>query len=276
MKKTVTVCLLAVVMVVCLLAGCLAERGSAGNEAVSTESSGRYEGAGFDSPEEAAAAYIEALRAGDLDRMISCFAIESYAEGYDLEARLDRVGALTAVDINSCPLPATTETGTDVNVELRRGQVVAYARTHFMTVSACGTDFWDIYKAAYIDAKPLYLEQEGVGAGELADGFRAALDQEKWKTIDSIKTESPETLSDMYNHENNGKNLEKNAAIYGCEQLSSAVVRFKVDADEFLFMPDAGLYGGKWYLVSPQGNIASLMAALPAYQGLGPAGEIFG
>ena len=40
----------------------------------------RFEGEGYESPEEAVAAYLEAMRNGDVAGMLSTFAIETYVE----------------------------------------------------------------------------------------------------------------------------------------------------------------------------------------------------
>ena len=45
--------------------------------------SGRLEGAGYDTPEEALLAYIDALNRGDVGGMLSTFALESYVEHAD-------------------------------------------------------------------------------------------------------------------------------------------------------------------------------------------------
>ena len=43
------------------------------------------EGDGFSSPEAAIIAYVEAFKSGDVDKMISTYAVESYVECFDLE-----------------------------------------------------------------------------------------------------------------------------------------------------------------------------------------------
>ena len=48
----------------------------------------KYEGSGFDTPEDTAKAYLEGLRDADFSRMLSVFAIESLARNNDFEAGL--------------------------------------------------------------------------------------------------------------------------------------------------------------------------------------------
>lgn len=47
-------------------------------------SNGKMEGEGFDTPEEAMEAYIRAFAANDIDGMIAAFAVETYAENYNV------------------------------------------------------------------------------------------------------------------------------------------------------------------------------------------------
>ena len=74
---------------ICLLALMLAAFPALGE---GTET-GAIEGPGFDSPEEAVTAYLEALKNGDARGMLSTFAIETYVSEVDAQAELERYGA---------------------------------------------------------------------------------------------------------------------------------------------------------------------------------------
>ncbi len=58
--------------------------------------SGRLEGEGFGSPEEAVMAYIEAMNRGDVRGMLSTFAVESWTEHGDPWVRLEQMGVFNA------------------------------------------------------------------------------------------------------------------------------------------------------------------------------------
>ena len=53
----------------------------------------RFEGEGYESPEEAVAAYLQAKKNGDAAGMLATFAIETYVENVDAQASLWRVRA---------------------------------------------------------------------------------------------------------------------------------------------------------------------------------------
>ena len=71
-------------LLICLLALMLAAIPALGE---GTET-GAIEGPGFDSPEEAVSAYLEALKNGDAAGMLSTFAIETYVAEMDAQAYL--------------------------------------------------------------------------------------------------------------------------------------------------------------------------------------------
>lgn len=47
------------------------------------------ESGGFDTPQEAAAAYLEGLKTCDTERMLGTFAVESYARNFDFQAYME-------------------------------------------------------------------------------------------------------------------------------------------------------------------------------------------
>ena len=49
----------------------------------------KMEGAGYKTPEDAVMAYAEYLKNGDMEGMISTFAVESYVEHFDMRAHLE-------------------------------------------------------------------------------------------------------------------------------------------------------------------------------------------
>ena len=69
-------------------------------DAATALSENKTEGDGFDSPEDAAKAYLEGLRDLDIPRMMSAFAVESYVENFNFEALLNMLRVyMTGFDI---------------------------------------------------------------------------------------------------------------------------------------------------------------------------------
>ena len=63
----------------------------------------RYEGDGFDTPEEAALWYLAGLKNGDYDQMLSAFAWETQADHYDFKKQITRTKGITPVTVPGMP-----------------------------------------------------------------------------------------------------------------------------------------------------------------------------
>ena len=87
-KRSMLIAAIAGVLALVIFAGLLStvlRSGKSGGR------SGTMEGKGFNTPEEAVISYLEALKAGDMDAMRSCFAIETIAQNYDICDNTDRI-----------------------------------------------------------------------------------------------------------------------------------------------------------------------------------------
>ena len=80
------------------------------------------EGNGYATAEEAAIAYVDALRDGDVDGMLDTFAYESVAANCKLKPSLERLG-VWQLQTSPCPYPTETEVGAAANRSARRGAV---------------------------------------------------------------------------------------------------------------------------------------------------------
>lgn len=89
-------------LLVCLRRCCWRRRRALGEEAADG-SAHAFEGSGFDSPEEAVTAYLEAMQEGDVQGMLSTFAIETYVDNVDAQTYLTRMGAFVPDDQEACP-----------------------------------------------------------------------------------------------------------------------------------------------------------------------------
>ena len=94
--KRPLVCLVALTLAVLPAFGGLSSKADAVAEGGTTPavlSSGRLEGKGFASAEEAVAAYLQAMKENDVAGMLSTFAIETYVDNLDARAYLARNGS---------------------------------------------------------------------------------------------------------------------------------------------------------------------------------------
>ena len=96
----------------------------------------RTEGVGFDTPDEAVSAYIEGLCNGNIRQMLSACAVESYVEGFDLEAFVERNGRLQAF-LPTSYLPAAGDLSEGINLETRKYQLNSMIKFQYLTL--CGS-----------------------------------------------------------------------------------------------------------------------------------------
>ena len=95
--KKLLICLLALMLTVPALAeapgGLRPRRDEAVEETPEVAADVRLEREGYESPEEAVVAYLEALKKGDVEGMLATFAIETYVSEMDAQADLARMGS---------------------------------------------------------------------------------------------------------------------------------------------------------------------------------------
>ena len=221
---------------------------------ISAPAAARAEGEGFDSPEAAVMAYLEGLRDGDLHRMISTFAIENYAENFNLEANLNMLRTYVMLGHNQV-MPNSNEFVALMNIESRRRNVTLMIQNQYL--SLCDLSF---------DRRQPQRMSEEAGIREFVDEFNKDLNEPKLYTIEIVKFILPETLNDMYLSERTQSRMAQRADILGADQIVSRVVAFTLDGDEYWLCLDVVRYGDKWFLESLGGSFG-LLLNIPADDG---------
>lgn len=223
----------------------LLERITAAIPASCAQVSYSIEGEGFDSPEDAALAYLEGLRDLDLNRMISTFAVESYAKNYNFEATLNRVKVYQfGLEIK---LPNANEFVTALNIESRRSRVSYMVLCHYMFL--CDHEFDPV--------EPLPMKEETDVLNFIAQ-FKTSLSAPSFKTLKILGFIPPSAFSEFYDNPRNTENIARVAASRGADSQKSCVAVFSLDRKEYVFCLDAISYGGKWYIAELGGNTATL------------------
>ena len=168
--KKLLICLLALMLTVPALAeapGGLRPRRRAVRAEVAADV--RFEGEGYESPEEAVVAYLEALKKGDVEGMLATFAIETYVAEMDAQADLERMGVFQPS--YGMRLPLGGDYQRQVAVAVRYGQLAESLASQWMLYS------WPDGYAAF-DGASVALNEDGDAeaflAG-LAEGDAAAL-----------------------------------------------------------------------------------------------------
>ena len=247
-------------LLICLLALMLAAIPAFGE---GTET-GALEGPGFDSPEEAVTAYLEALKNGDVEGMLATFAIETYVAEMDAQAYLERMWAFALGDFRGAPVS---------DPYLR--QIVVYQRQAELTNELYRQYLFYSWPEAYGEFSADALRLNGEAEVE---AFLSALSASTFTStlgsLEIVEFVEPAELSDMYLNERNQQTIARQAASYGCDELVTVAVKLDIGGEEWYQCMNVARYGEKWYNLSLSGNIGILLAMSSYAAGLAPASEL--
>lgn len=218
---------------------------------------GRIDGPGFDTPEEALTAYIEAFQQNDLSAMLSTFAVETLAEHYDLGKQMERLGMYSP---SVGYIPSISGYSSALNVEYRRAEIVNTIRNQYLVLTG----------AACASGKPIPNENNLPGDEYLADIF--AMDDQPWLAKIDFQGEilEPQEFTELYYHEANQKNIARSCACYGGDELQSLAAMLEIGGEPYVQFMDLIRYGDRWYNLTLLGNLAILMGLDSFSGGLSP------
>gem|GEM_PF-1352775 len=224
-------------------------------------SENKTEGDGFDSPEDAVKAYLEGLRDGDLPRMISAFAIESYVENFKIESFIMWYPYTTGYVIE----PNANEFVASLNVETHRRYVTDMIMNQYLFLCGLGSD--PSVNRLGIDRLRGRSMKDEADVSQFVGQFNKYLNEPEFNTIKitELSMANDEGLPDDI-LENLQSSIEFTAEYLGADRLVSGSVVFSLDEKEFLMYCDAAKYGGKWYLSRLGGARGSLLVSGRIYE----------
>lgn len=228
-------------LIACLLVALLC------GPAAFAEGKARVEGPGFDTPEQAAEAYLDALRNADVDQLIATFAMETYVERFNFEKSLNRIKAYTPAMEQRLP-PANDFTKV-VNLAQRQGNLAAAICRQYLALF--------IDDMTILEGVPLPLTEEETA--ELARTLADPACLQALRTLRLVEFLPPAQLSDMYDSERNRENIAVRAAMFGADELADVAARVEIGNRRYLFFFDVVRYGDRWYNLDHAGNLANLM-----------------
>lgn len=209
--------------------------------------SSKVEGKGYKSPEEALLAYADALKSGDVSKILSTFAVETFVKNYDLEAYLDTVRVYSPSNIY---LENDSSFAQDLNIVARQNVITK--------------QLYNMY--AYLSLGPEYAVNLIPFSGNYddADDFLDDFVIDDWMDILSeMKYDDDFTyLDDLYEDDMVEKAedmLDDRCDMFGCEKLATLALEIELDGEDYLICMDVGCYDGKWYNLSHSGTIGSLL-----------------
>ena len=226
-----------------------------------------FEGAGYSTPEEAAFAYVEAIRSMDVRRVWSVFAIESYVENYDFVYSVERLQAYT---------PAVQQLAPPSNE-------FSYSTNIFKRLSDASPPYsalwaYEITDGRYVAFPSGYTEgndiiPDGLSYSQFSD-YLEDLTSEKLRQIQNMEITDIvlpdsfsgyarkyglENLYEVYSSEANTSNLEKNRLLHGADEIVDVIIFLKIDNEEYVMTPNLVRYGDSWRVLSRIGNVGQLL-----------------
>ena len=211
----------------------------------STESSDKIECDGFSSPEAAVEDYLYAFKTKDLDRMISCYAIESYAENYN---------AQKAIEGTKCFLVSTTSQWPDlgllsqeINVKNREMSVYSHIIYQYETLCTSNADEGtNVYKlndySDYEDFLSSFSPNKEDNLDKMTCGNTLL-----WEQIAEVSM-----TKDEY--------TEKIASSSYCDDAvcDSVFATLSIGEKNYILAMDTIQINGKWYLYRPSYAIETI------------------
>lgn len=206
------------------------------------------EGDGFETPEDAVLAYVEALQNQDINAMLQTFAIESYVEHLDWQAYVQR---LQIYSFPSTPPPADPPLFSDYSCVWRADSIAQQILMQVMTL--CAPD------SPVLDFRPIMLDLD---VEKPADFQQRLFPNEMLEPLASLTTGDflpPETVAPEIEIEKFQESFQSYRQALGANELRDMALELQLNGVDYLFCPQAVRYGDRWYLCSLHGNVAVLL-----------------
>ena len=201
----------------------------------------KIEGKGFATPEDAIIAYAEALKAQDLDKLLSTFAVESLCESYDARKFMDHVKSFQYAYFETYPLAPTDNTLIErANIEKWREYILRLVNEQLLVLSNAASE-GSLDKI--ISRDTVFFEDRS----QMSDLLRNLQNLPDLSKMEIGEIVYNETIREGYIDSQYINNYIKWADIFGADGYKSLALTFSVDGMEGILFVDTVRYNGKWY-----------------------------
>lgn len=227
----------------------------------------RIEGKGYASPEEAVEAFGRYLQKGDLEGMLSTFAMESYLENRDLDNYLSYMSySVNYGQFYSGTLPANSSLARDLDLEGRRAAVSEEICEQCLYLLLRNTPY------EWIDGP--YQLHASFGSETVEAALAALGEQGKLSGVQVLRGYSLEELLPAEKlTERYYKNMEKRALIYGPDEYREAALLLRINGEEYYLGMAVVRYGNRWYNMYLDMDLRSYLGVDYARTALVPVSE---
>lgn len=225
-----------------------------GCSSLENSNSPTVEGDGFETPEAAVLAYLAAMKKGDVDEMISTFAIETLVDNYDLITHIEISGGYSA----NMTYPICSDNEYTRSILLLRRQ------------TALNNALLKQYFYFNAEEESLYSNPTTFGKNHPyqtpSELFDALMNPNWMRTLAGMSYNEPLTDTELKRllpteywedvHLVEKYNLQRKS--YFCyEDISTVAVEVYLDGELYHFFMEAVCYGGKWFNFQHGGFLAT-------------------
>lgn len=196
--------------------------------------SAKAEGSGYNSPKECMEAYMEYMKNADYQGMLSCYAIETAVEKYDMEAYIDRMQCIT-------PTFDFINTEDEFSTALSNECL----RTHVFRTIRYGS--WYLYGDTIISEGLTYTMEDDEDASDVIEKWLPSDMAKRLSKIDDVEVvdSDDEIIEECLSKDYIEEQLKKFEKIYGADDYEPSAVAFSIGSDDYYFMTDCMKYGNK-------------------------------
>ena len=192
----------------------------------------RHEGPGYDTPEEAVLAYVEALNRGDVDDMLATFALETFVDNCDTDAYLLRMQSINPMAIYGVPVSGAYSRSLLINA--RRAQINNILMQQYMVISA----------ALKNTVHPL---EDSAARAEMEARF-ADSPANAWEgTAQFVRWINPALVDEKLALPINLVNAAMQTAHYGADDIDWKIAHLTLGGAPAILFMQCAKYGDRWY-----------------------------
>ena len=217
----------------------------------------KTESEGFATPQQAAIAFLDGLKAQDWEQMLGIFSVESYAEHYDLQAYTEYTQTYVYMK-QDVSLPAVNEFVKAIVIRDRKKKVEKSIRQQG--------------KGLYFSSK--YTKGQ---APMQEDTFHEWEDITEKMALESINVlgvitdDAVDKLVGADIIEKMRDNLApQKAALLGADQIKDCIIVYECEGESYLLFMETASYDGKWYNNEIGNGIATALGIPIEYVGAAP------
>lgn len=220
------------------------------------------EGPGFDSPDHAVQAYIDALNAGDVPTMLSTFAIETYVDNMDAAKAINRIRSINSAGYYTVPVVGPYIRG--ILIERRRDEISKFLYYSWLYYTTVGTDFSDLGKLSPMSVNDQSTLNNYLYVMEMSpvEDWPGHISLTAIYTPEDIRSSIPAA----YFSDQTKKNMEKQRLSCGADELAERIAMLEIDGSDAIQFMSCVRYGDRWYNRTPM-SILAMIAGTETYSG---------